>query len=51
MKIEQFNNFDSESLIFYKEISGKIKNTKFSQTPSNCFKKKLRFDQLAQWVG
>ena len=33
MKIELFIHLDCESLIFCKQIRGKIKNTTLSQTP------------------
>ena len=52
MKIELFFNLDCESFIFCEQIRGKIKNRKFStKPPKMLFSKKLRFDQLAPWVG
>ena len=50
MKIELFINFDSESLTFCEQIRGINKSTQFSRNPM-MFSKKLRFYQLAPWVG
>ena len=52
MKIERFFNLDCESLIFCEQIRGKFKNRFFfTKTLKMLFSKKLRFDQLAPWVG
>ena len=52
MRIELFFNLECESLIFCEQIRGKIKHRKFStKLLKMLFSKKLRFDQLASWVG
>ena len=39
MKFELFINLDCESVIFYEQIRGEIKNTTFSQNPNDDFQK------------
>ena len=51
MKIELFIDLDCESLNICEQIRGKIKNTIFTKPLKMLFSKKLRFDQLAPWVG
>ena len=52
MKIEPFFHLDCESLIFCEQSRGKIKKQKiFTKPLKMLFSKKLRFDQLAPWVG
>ena len=52
MKIELFFNHDCESLIFCEKFAAKLKTENVPQNPLKCFfSKKLRFDQLAPWVG
>ena len=51
MKIELFINLDSESLIFCEQICDKKKHSIYTKSLKMIFSKKLRFDQLAPWVG
>ena len=51
MKIELFFNLDFESLIFCDKFAAKLKTENFHKPLKMLFSKKLRFDQLAPWVG
>ena len=46
-------NIDCESVIFCEQIRGKTKKKHniFTKPLKMMFSKKLRFDQLAPWVG